>query len=50
MLDAVTLQGRYVRLEPLSAAHVPALLAVGRAARETFGLTFVPSDEASMHH
>jgi N-acetyltransferase len=48
MLEAVTLQGRYVRLEPLSPAHVPALLDVARASRETFGLTFVPTDEPSM--
>ena len=48
MLEAVTLQGRYVRLEPLSLAHVPALLDVARASRETFGLTFVPTDEPSM--
>jgi RimJ/RimL family protein N-acetyltransferase len=48
MLETVTLQGRYVRLEPLSPAHVPALLDVARASRETFGLTFVPTDEPSM--
>jgi RimJ/RimL family protein N-acetyltransferase len=48
MLEAVTLQGRYVRLEPLTPAHIPALLAVAQAARGTFGLTFVPADELSM--
>jgi RimJ/RimL family protein N-acetyltransferase len=47
-LDPVTLEGRYVRLEPLSLAHVPALLAVATGPRETFGRTYVPSDEGSL--
>jgi RimJ/RimL family protein N-acetyltransferase len=47
-LEPVTLEGRHVRLEPLSLAHVPALLAVGAGSRETFGLTTVPGDEAAM--
>jgi len=47
-LEPVTLEGRHVRLEPLSIAHVPALLAVGAGSRETFGLTTVPDDEAAM--
>jgi RimJ/RimL family protein N-acetyltransferase len=44
----VTLEGRYVRLEPLSLAHVPALLAAATGSRETFGLTHVPADEPAM--
>ena len=47
-LDPVTLEGRYVRLEPLAMAHVPGLLAVARGPRETFGFTAVPSEEADM--
>ena len=46
-LEPVTLEGRHVRLEPLSLAHVPALLAVAKGPRDTFGLTYVPTDEAS---
>lgn len=46
-LEPVTLEGRYVRLEPLTLAHVPALLAVAKGPRETFGLTYVPTDEES---
>lgn len=47
-LSPVTLEGRYVRLEPLSLDHVPVLLAVATGPRETFGLTYVPSDEPGM--
>ena len=47
-LEPVTLEGRHVRLEPLSLAHVAALLAVGAGPRETFGLTTVPGSEATM--
>jgi N-acetyltransferase len=47
-LDPVTLDGRYVRLEPLTADHVAALLDVATGPRETFALTNVPSNEASM--
>lgn len=47
-LEPVTLQGRHVRLEPLLLAHVPALLAAASASRETFALTQVPEDAASM--
>ena len=46
-LEPVTLEGRYVRLEPLGLAHIPGLLAVAKGSRETFELTSVPSDEAS---
>lgn len=47
-LEPVTLEGRHVRLEPLSLAHVGALVAVGKGPRETFELTTVPGDEAAM--
>jgi RimJ/RimL family protein N-acetyltransferase len=47
-LDPVTLEGHYVRLEPLTTAHVPRLLAVALGARDTFGLTTVPSGETDM--
>ena len=43
----VTLEGRYVRLEPLTVAHVPALAAAATRSRETFDLTYVPTDEAT---
>ncbi len=41
-LEPVTLEGRFVRLEPLSLAHVPALLEAARVSRETYSLTSVP--------
>ena len=47
-LPIVTLAGRYVRLEPLSPAHVEGLLRAARGPRDTFGLTFVPHDETGM--
>jgi len=47
-LKPVTLEGRYVRLKPLSLDHVPALLAVASGPRQTFALTYVPSDEPSL--
>jgi N-acetyltransferase len=45
-LDPITLEGRYVRLEPLTTGHVPHLLAAAQGRRDTFGLTTVPADEA----
>ena len=42
----VTLEGRFVRLEPLSVAHIPGLVAAAAASRETYGFTLVPRDEA----
>jgi RimJ/RimL family protein N-acetyltransferase len=48
MLPPVTLEGRYVRLEPLGLAHVPALTAIARGPRDTYGFTFVARDEPSM--
>lgn len=47
-LEPVLLQGRHVRLEPLSLAHVPALLEAASGPRDTFSFTQVPSDAASM--
>ena len=48
MLDPVTLQGRHVRLEPLSLDHVPGLVQAASQSRETFTLTTVPDDTAAM--
>ena len=45
-LEPITLEGRYVRLEPLTTGHVPHLLAAAREPRDTFALTTVPSSEA----
>jgi N-acetyltransferase len=47
-LKPVTLEGRYVRLEPLTLAHVSPLAAVAAGPRDTFALTTVPSDEPAM--
>jgi RimJ/RimL family protein N-acetyltransferase len=44
----VVLEGRHVRLEPLSLSHLPGLLAVAECRRETFGLTSVPRDRAGL--
>ena len=48
MLDLVILEGRYVRLEPLTIDHVPALVQAATQSRATYDLTDVPSDEPSM--
>ena len=48
MLDLVTLEGRYVRLEPLTIEHVPALVQAATQSRATYDLTDVPSDEPGM--
>lgn len=46
---SVLLAGRHVRLEPLSLAHVPALVeAATLGSRQTFDWTYVPPDEPSM--
>lgn len=47
-LPAATLQGRFVRLEPLSPAHLSGLVAAATGPRDTFGLTSVPLNEAEM--
>jgi len=44
----VVLEGRHVRLEPLTAGHAQALLEVATGPRDTYGLTLVPGDEATM--
>ena len=48
MLDLVTLEGRYVRLEPLTIEHVPALVQAATQSRATYDQTDVPSDEPGM--
>ncbi len=48
VLPPVTLEGRFVRLEPLSLAHLPGLLPIVTGPRETFGFTGVPRDEAAL--
>jgi RimJ/RimL family protein N-acetyltransferase len=42
------LEGRHVRLEPLTLGHARALLTAARGPRETYGFTIVPDDEAAM--
>ena len=44
-MEPITLEGRYVRLEPLSLQHVPALAAASAGPRETFIYTLVPDGE-----
>jgi len=46
MVRPVTLEGRFVRLEPLTPAHAAPLLAVASGSRETYGLTLVPGSAA----
>ncbi len=48
MLDLVTLEGRFVVLEPLTMEHVPGLVLASTQARDTFSLTDVPADETDM--
>ena len=40
--EPVTLEGRFVRLEPLTMAHVAGLLAAAAGPQETYGFTLVP--------
>lgn len=47
-LDAPTLIGRHVRLEPLSLDHAPALLEAANASRATYAFTTVPSSLTGM--
>jgi N-acetyltransferase len=44
----LTLEGTYVRLEPLSLEHVPGLTTAASGARETFRYTWVPEGAAAM--
>ena len=46
MVRPVTLEGRFVRLAPLTEAHAGALLAASGGSRETYGLTLVPASAA----
>lgn len=46
MLEPVILDGRFVRLEPLSLDHIAALAAAAAGPRETFTLTGVPNGES----
>jgi RimJ/RimL family protein N-acetyltransferase len=43
----LVLEGRHVRLEPLTRDHARGLLAAASGPRETYGLTTVPGDELS---
>jgi len=46
-LDPIVLEGRHVRLEPLSRAHVAALAAAGTSGpRDTYAFTWVPGSDA----
>ncbi len=42
----VVLEGRWVRLEPLTLEHAPALLEAASGPRDTYGLTLVPGNAA----
>jgi len=44
----VVLEGRVVRLEPLTLGHVAGLLAAASGPRETYGFTAVPATEREM--
>jgi RimJ/RimL family protein N-acetyltransferase len=46
MVTPVTLEGRWVRLEPLGRAHAAGLLAAASGSRDTYGFTLVPGTAA----
>jgi RimJ/RimL family protein N-acetyltransferase len=46
VVTPVVLEGRGVRLEPLSRAHAAGLLAAASASRDTYGFTLVPGTAA----
>ena len=48
MIELVTLQGKLVRLEPLSLQHLPGLLEAAQLDQSTYVLTTVPTTEAAM--
>ena len=48
MLDPVTLEGRHVRLEPLSVDHIPGLVQAASQSRDTYVYTYVPADADAM--
>src|SRR5436190_11088626 len=48
VLEPITLEGKHVRLEPLTRAHAPALVAAATSgARGTYAFTAVPLTEAA---
>ena len=47
-IQPLTLEGRFVRLEPLELSHVPALVLAASEQRETYGWTFVPDGVRAM--
>lgn len=47
-IQPITLEGRFVRLEPLELTHVPALVLAASEERETYGWTFVPDGIPAM--
>jgi RimJ/RimL family protein N-acetyltransferase len=47
VLESPVLEGQFVRLEPLTLAHLDGLLQAASGPRETFALTGVPHDAAS---
>lgn len=47
-LATLALQGRFVRLDPMSLADVPALLDAASEDRSSYGFTRVPSGQAAM--
>jgi RimJ/RimL family protein N-acetyltransferase len=51
VVTPVVLEGRWVRLEPLTVEHAAALLQAASGPRETYGLTLVPGSlaEAAAH-
>lgn len=48
LVRPVTLEGLHVRLEPLSLAHIPALVEAANMDRSTYQWTTVPQDESAM--
>ncbi|MEO6398136.1 MAG: GNAT family protein [Tepidiformaceae bacterium] len=47
-IEPVTLEGRFVRLEPLELRHIPGLVLASSEQRETYGWTFVPDGTDAM--
>ena len=48
VVPPVVLEGRHIRLEPLTLGHARALVEVANGPRESYGFTLVPADETSM--
>jgi N-acetyltransferase len=49
LVTPVTLEGRWVRLEPLARGHASDLLAAASGSRETYGFTAVPATLTETH-